>query len=88
LEALLYKLASHLDAADKVVRLRAAHALALSLHALPPDACVDEALAQRLADALRLRLRDRAADVRRAAARALGRLPAADEVRATQQTLP
>lgn len=48
--------------------------------ALPPGACVDEFLAQELSEGLRERLRDKAADVRLCAARALGRLPAADEV--------
>ena len=80
-EGLMYKLSSHLDAADRDVRFRAAQALAFVLQALPATAGIDEALAQQLADALRQRLRDKAGVVRVCAARALGRLPAADEVR-------
>jgi len=78
IEALMTKLASHLEAADRAVRFRAAQALACVLQALPPGACVDEELAQLLAEGLQDRLRDKAADVRLCAARALGRLPAAD----------
>lgn len=80
-EHLLRKLGSHLTAADRSVRFRAAQSLACALHALPADARVDEALADDLAAALRERLRDKGADVRLCAARALGRLPAVDEVR-------
>ncbi len=80
-ERLMTKLASHLEAAERPVRFRAAQALAATLQALPPGACVDEDLAQLLAEGLRDRLRDKGADVRLCAARALGRLPAADEVR-------
>ncbi|KAI8474193.1 MAG: hypothetical protein J3K34DRAFT_518335 [Monoraphidium minutum] len=78
-EALMRKLASHLGAADRGVRVRAAQALAQVLHGLPAGAAIDEALAAALADGLRLRLRDKAGGVRLAAARALARLPVPDE---------
>lgn len=81
MEALLHKLASHLGAADRGVRFRAAQALAGALQALPAGACIEEGLAQQLLESLALRLRDKAGDVRQCAARALGRLPEADEVR-------
>lgn len=82
----MHKLHSHLDAADKAVRFRAAQALAAVLQSLPEGGCIDEALAQQLAEGLRDRLRDKSADVRQCAARAMGRLPAADEVRGHQDS--
>ncbi|GBF88417.1 hypothetical protein Rsub_01129 [Raphidocelis subcapitata] len=78
-EALFRQLSSHLEAADRGVRFRAAQALAITLQALPPDACVDEDLAAELSGRLRERLNDKVAEVRLCAARALGRLPAPDE---------
>jgi hypothetical protein len=80
-ERLMRHLAGRLEAGERPVRFRAAQCLACVLQALPQGAGVDEALAQELSDALRGRLRDKGADVRLCAARALGRLPAAGEVR-------
>ena len=88
MERLMRHLSDRLEAAERPVRFRASQCLACVLQALPQGAGVDEELAQELSEALRSRLRDKGADVRLCAARALGRLPAANEVRAAAAVAP
>jgi hypothetical protein len=79
IEELLQRLASHLCAADKVVRYRAGQLMQLMLARLPDSLLLEESVVDGLRNSLTERLQDKLPAVRTEAVRAICHLQKADE---------